>query len=577
MMVRFRVNILRGIGLALAMGLMVSSAMGYFFDYGAGVRPAGLGRAFVAVADDVNTINWNPAGLAAMRRYEITTMYANLFWGFEGRLFTGQRDALSYNYVAASVPVNPEIGYFGTSWSQFNSELYHENTFNFAYARTLNYLTKTIHVGGNFKILNWNVPGNDYTEPLSKTGVTADLALLYPLRRQFVAGLCVENIIPADVGVTTYEEVPRNFRAGLSWSQDLTSLKTALDSVLLSTEWANRSYAQNTNTFRFGAESWFFQGLAAARLGLNSTEFTVGLTGRYAFPQLNMTQLQFDYAFALPSYVEKTKTYGTHRFSLTASWGQQATPTKVIVLPPKPQTLVITAEENMAAQREQELSRARSREETKLKEMLSKLQDDIERAKNEINRVNELIKLGQAPAIQFKPGKAILMKESFTTLDRFGSVLEQYPAIKVKIEGHTDAQGKSKANLKLSQTRVEAVKEHLKGRFKFNPDNLIPIGYGDTRPVASNKTPEGQAANRRVELKVLIPSGLEASKDTAAPEAAPAVSKTEPVKPEDIVRYEDLEKQKEKVKVYEMQMNSKDVEEMFNQQHLRKENKPTVK
>ncbi len=562
----------------LAVGFcMASTAWSYFFDYGAGVRPAGLGRAFVAVADDVNTVNWNPAGLAYMRRYEVTTMYASLFTGFEGRLYTGQRDSLGYNYVAASVPVDPMVGYFGASWSQFNSEFYRENTFNLAYARTLTVETETFHVGGNLKFLNWNVPANDYTEPMSKTGVTADLAVLYPLPRQFVAGLCWENLIPTDVGVTTYEEVPQNLRLGLSWSQDLRPLKTPLDSVLLSTEWVNRSYAQNTNTFRCGVESWFFQGLAGARLGMNSTEFTVGLSGRYAFPQLNMTQLQLDYGFALPFYVEKT--YGTHRVSLTASWGQQpmaALPTKVIVLPAKAPTLEITAEENMAAVREQELAEARAQEEAKLKEMLGKLQEDIERARNEINRIQELVKLGQLPSVQFQENKAVLLKTCYVTVDRFGSVLEQYPNIRVRVEGYVESQGRPKTSLKLSQARAEAVREYLKTRYKINPDNIIPVGYGDTRPLGTNSTAEGRQANRRIEVKVLIPSGFEMAKPAGSSEAGAEVSKTEPVKPEDIVRYDDLEKQKAKVKVYEMQLNSKDVEEMFNQQHRQKEGKPTT-
>ncbi|NTV51870.1 MAG: OmpA family protein [Candidatus Firestonebacteria bacterium] len=540
-------------------------AWSYFFDYGAGVRPAGLGRAFVAVADDVNTINWNPAGLAYMRRYEITTMYASLFSGLQERLYTGQSDALSYNFVAASVPVDPTIGYFGASWSQFNSTIYHENTFNMAYARTVTYKSETVYVGSNVKVLNWNVPANDYTEALSKTGVTADLSLLYPLPRSFVAGICWENILPTDVGVTTYEEVPANLRLGLSWSQDLKPLKTPLDNILISTEWANRSYDQNTNTFRAGAESWFFQGLAGARVGVNSTEFTVGLSGRYAFPQLNMTQLELDYAFALPFYIEKS--FGTHRISLTASWGQQAMSSKPTTTPVPEQKLEITPEENLAAQREKELALERAAEEAKLKEMMVKLQADIDKARAELDRVNELVKLGQTPAIQFQSGKAILVKNSFATLDKFGAVLEKHPSLKVRIEGHTDSQGKPKVNLRLSQTRVEAVKEYLRGRFNLTSDNLLPVGYGDTHPVASNQTAEGRAANRRVELKVLIPAGLEGTVESSGNTLAPMSTKTEPVKAEDIVRYEDLEKQKERVKVYEMQLNPEDVEDIFNQQH----------
>jgi outer membrane protein OmpA-like peptidoglycan-associated protein len=562
-----------GVILVLAAVTLFSatSAWGYFFDYGDGVRPAGMGRAFVAVADDVNTINYNPAGLAYMRRVEVTTMYASLFAGLQERLYTGQSDALSYSYVAASVPVDPEIGYFGASWSEFNSTLYHENIFDLAYARTVTYKSQTFYVGGNLKAMNWNVPSNDYTDAMSKTGVTADLAVLYPLPRSFMAGLSWENIIPADVGMDTYENVPQNLRLGISWSQDLKPLNTALDSVLVSTEYDNRNYDQGTNLFHAGVESWLFHGMAAVRVGIDSTDFTVGLGGRYTFPQLNMTQLELDYSFALPFYVENSM--GTHRVALTASWGQQAVP-KPAPTPVPEQKLEITPEDNLAAEREKELALSRAAEEAKLKEMMAKLQADIDKARSELERVNELVKLGQTPSIQFQSGKAILVKNSFATLDKFGAVLEKHPAIKVRIEGHTDSQGKPKVNLRLSQTRVEAVKEYLRGRFKINPDNLIPVGYGDTHPVDTNKTEEGRAANRRVELKVLIPAGLESAVEPAGNTLAPAASKAEPVKPEDIVRYDDLEKQKAMIKVYEMQMNPKDVEDMFNQQHRQNNGAP---
>ena len=296
----------------LMVGLLGQTSWAYFFDYGTGVRPTGMGRAYVAVADDVNAINWNPAGLALLDRYEITTMYAGLFAGFEGRLFTGQRDMLGYNYIAAAVPIDPIIGFFGGSWSRFSSMFYRENIVTIGYARTLtftNFDYTTAHVGMNLKIMNWSSDATDYSSAESKTGITADVGILYPLPEKFVAGVCVENIIPANVGVTTYEEVPRNFRVGVSWSQDLQPLGSIVDGILFSAELVNRSYMQNKTTVRFGTESWFFNGLAAARMGVNSTEFTVSVSGKYLFEALNMTQLQLDYAFVWPFYIQKT--YGT--------------------------------------------------------------------------------------------------------------------------------------------------------------------------------------------------------------------------------------------------------------------------
>lgn len=566
---------------SLGLSLLAADGWAYFFDYGAGVRPCGMGRAFVAVADDANAVNWNPAGLVLMDRYEITSMYASLFSGFEGRLFTGQRDSLGYSFISAAIPVNPEIGYFGASWSQFNSYFYRENTFNIGYARSLKYETETLHVGANLKILNWSVDANDYTEALSKTGFTADLAVLYPLPEKFVVGMCLENLIPTDVGVTTYEEVPCIFRLGVSWSHDLKPINSVVDDILLSAELVNRNYAQNKNTVRFGAESWFLNGLIAARTGVNSTEFTVGFSGQYTFPQLNMTRLKIDYAFALPFYIQKT--YGTHRLALTASWSQRPEPKPT----PAP-TAMIAPEENLAAKREQELAEQRARDEARLKAMVDKLRMEIQQVRTELNQVDELIKLGKAPPIQFQSGKATLTRRSFKTMDQIGAILEKYLQIKVRLEGHTDSVGKAKYNQRLSQRRVESVKEYLAGRFKLNSFNLIPVGFGETRPIASNKSTKGRATNRRVEFKVLIPAGIvtsttaprqekgaaETITPTAKPGPAAADLVREQISPEDIIRYDDLERLREKLKVYEMQLKPDEIEKMFEQQHRQNNKQP---
>jgi OOP family OmpA-OmpF porin len=75
----------------------------------------------------------------------------------------------------------------------------------------------------------------------------------------------------------------------------------------------------------------------------------------------------------------------------------------------------------------------------------------------------------------------------------------------VTIEGHTDSSGSALTNLKLSQTRAEAVKTYLVANYTL-PENLISAaGYGPDRPLAPNTTPEGRAANRRIDV-VITPS-----------------------------------------------------------------------
>jgi outer membrane protein OmpA-like peptidoglycan-associated protein len=67
-----------------------------------------------------------------------------------------------------------------------------------------------------------------------------------------------------------------------------------------------------------------------------------------------------------------------------------------------------------------------------------------------------------------------------------------------QIAGHTDNTGSKDANLKLSRERAEAVKTFLVKFYGISPERLVARGYGETQPVASNKTEEGRAMNRRV-------------------------------------------------------------------------------
>jgi len=69
------------------------------------------------------------------------------------------------------------------------------------------------------------------------------------------------------------------------------------------------------------------------------------------------------------------------------------------------------------------------------------------------------------------------------------------------VAGHTDSQGTSELNLDLSTRRAEAVTSYI-GESGFDTSRITSVGYGETKPVASNDTPEGRAQNRRIEFVV---------------------------------------------------------------------------
>ena len=102
--------------------------------------------------------------------------------------------------------------------------------------------------------------------------------------------------------------------------------------------------------------------------------------------------------------------------------------------------------------------------------------------------------------VQFDTNQATIKAQSEPVLKEVGALLQQDPALKLRIEGHTDNVGKPAYNLELSKKRAESVKNYLTGNFQIDPARLATDGFGDTRPIAKNDTEQGKAQNRRVEL-----------------------------------------------------------------------------
>lgn len=102
----------------------------------------------------------------------------------------------------------------------------------------------------------------------------------------------------------------------------------------------------------------------------------------------------------------------------------------------------------------------------------------------------------------FDVGKAELRSESFADLDRLVSLLRDKPNAVIEISGHTDDVGKDSDNLDLSNRRAAAVRTYVIGK-GIDEDRVSSKGFGETSPIASNKTDQGRQENRRVEFKLV--------------------------------------------------------------------------
>jgi len=102
--------------------------------------------------------------------------------------------------------------------------------------------------------------------------------------------------------------------------------------------------------------------------------------------------------------------------------------------------------------------------------------------------------------IYFDFDKADVKPESEPALKEIAKLLSENPQLKLYVVGHTDNVGGVDYNMKLSQQRAEAVVKELVSKYKIDGTRLKALGVGPAAPVTSNKTEEGRAKNRRVEL-----------------------------------------------------------------------------
>ena len=104
--------------------------------------------------------------------------------------------------------------------------------------------------------------------------------------------------------------------------------------------------------------------------------------------------------------------------------------------------------------------------------------------------------------LEFETGKAVIRPSSFPSLDELTNLLKKRPSFKLLIDGHTDNVGAKAYNQKLSQGRADAVKKYLADK-GIDASRITAKGYGMTKPITTNNTPEGRQKNRRVEFTIM--------------------------------------------------------------------------
>ena len=131
--------------------------------------------------------------------------------------------------------------------------------------------------------------------------------------------------------------------------------------------------------------------------------------------------------------------------------------------------------------------------------------DPKESVNNMITRDIALTSKGETIILNhliFEQGKAVINPKSFQELDELVAMMKDSPKVEIQLEGHTDNVGNPEANMKLSQSRVDAVKKYITSK-GVSKNRVQTKAFGGSKPIAKENTEEARAKNRRVEMRVL--------------------------------------------------------------------------
>lgn len=158
-----------------------------------------------------------------------------------------------------------------------------------------------------------------------------------------------------------------------------------------------------------------------------------------------------------------------------------------------------------------DLEEQRRLETERFAQLRARLESELQERKFEIKKLEDrLTVIDIAGEILFNTGSVRLRPSGTKVLDLIADVLNAYPRRRISIEGHSDAvpvgnDSKFRSNWELSAARAAAAARYLQNHADVDPTRLVVVGHAEHRPVATNDTEQGRAANRRIEIMLMTP------------------------------------------------------------------------
>ncbi len=142
-----------------------------------------------------------------------------------------------------------------------------------------------------------------------------------------------------------------------------------------------------------------------------------------------------------------------------------------------------------------------------LEKIKSAIKLELIKGEIDVEALNDRVVLRLKDEITFPPGSDKLREKAKIILDKIRTIIETVPG-DVSVEGHTDntpVRGPFESNWHLSAARAATVVTYLLREHSIDPQRMAAVGFGDSRPLVANDTPEHRAKNRRVEIVFLQP------------------------------------------------------------------------
>ncbi len=477
----------KGIGFHGAPFLRVSSI----------ARAVGMGEAYsVFGGGEITGLRYNPAAPGLMSKPQLAFNLHNWI------------DDTRQGGIAAAMPTrlgvfSADLGYFDegeiieldenfqqTGGSTSSNDL----ILTLGYARGFKIRTSQLSFGAAFKILHQDLIGE------RSTAYGADIGLHFIYRFFGLAAVAqnigINKLEIADQSLT----LPQTYRGGVA-------LRFPLSSDFRLNLAGDAAYTLDEKLRYYAGGELVISDLIALRGGykihdIEASRWSAGLGLNMPAEWLGRSRIRFDYAYAPLDEFDDA----AHRFSVLIRFGETEPGMNAMMAADRSgaddmlQEQLDAAEKSRKAAAEAE-KRARAMEE-EIAERLARIKKIAAESEGKIEvepKTREKILVSMR--INFDFDQARIRGEEFATMHKVADILNTYPEAKVQLSGHTDYIGTEEYNIRLSQRRIDSVMVFLINKEKVGRARFfMPVGYGESKPIASNETPAGRFRNRRVEF-----------------------------------------------------------------------------